>query len=390
MIPIIQRGAFYPMHEMGLGFMDNVAISSSALPELKLNHATYPKWAHNFMLPIAKTLKYVHVFSYKKYGSLSAPDWECLHRQDDGTVTPGTQIGATKALSSAPTEYQWFTFDFNTGDSTHLCAANTLYWIEFNNANAVPGTNHMSFVGASAGVAHNLAAFGYKSSIGQLTIGRRSTVTTLYDTLVAGGVSPIVLEFTDGSVWGSVSALNESFAGLNIYGAGNKAGVRFTTPPHIHLASTGVHNHPISGVSPPSGEYLYHDLYYGTTKLATTIGIVKERLMGANFYAYTWIFDKPVILKPSTDYRLVQSFPNGTSGGYYRQICMRTYDAETVIGTDKARSLRPFWGSACLTYTSDGGATWTDDETRVPYMGMQVDSYFGFQGMKPHRMRWRG
>lgn len=266
---------------------------------------------------------------------------------DDNNGYPGTNQ-LTPWLSppgSGPLNYP-MTYFIDFSSQNLWFSAGTGYWITIRNANSNPISNWFGILLASVGSADHGFQLG-----GTMFVSRNQSIDLSALQLITSAGSYGV---TPANPVSDVSYSNPL-----------RYGVRFTTPGWCRVSVSGF---AMNLRSNTGGQYQFI-LYRDSTPIASANAIVMN--LGAMCYA---TLSSPVQLMPSTTYRLV-SVPGGST--HFMSVCY----VEAISDPLSRIPLR-----SCVTYSGDGGATWTDIPTAVGNFFLLVDPDTGSFGAEyePH------
>jgi hypothetical protein len=319
--------------------------------------------AYGFVPGYSKTVNELRFYFSAAAGSLAAADTVAFIRTPASGGNPGTEV-ATAAGATAVTGAGWVDF---TGFSYAVTAGSKVFF-GVKNVNANPGTNYPTVAWLS--YSNNIIpGFG----TGQTTIvGSMSKVATTNTwTGITGAVGLALgwrVKYSDGTYEGAPFAPLYSPSSDWVYngtgGSGNWRGVRFTWPNNIAGNVIGAYL-PISRYNNPSGNLLAKLVTGGTTydSVALTAGWASGNT------GQLVMFSTPVAIQSGADCRLVgaDSAADSTSN------CYRVLSGLNVDNT-AASAAMTFLG-ARYTYSTNGGASWTDDATKYLPFALLIDSF---------------
>lgn len=253
---------------------------------------------------------------------------------DDDNGYPGTNqlTPWLSPLGSGPLNYP-MTYSIDFSSQNLWFSAGTGYWITVRNANSNPASNWFSILLASVDSADHGFRLGGTMFVRLGNIVYQSALQLITSAGVYG-ITPV----------GFVSDVP--------YAAPLRYGVRFTTPGWCRVSVSGFAMYVRSSTG---GQYQFI-LYRDSTQIASGNAIV----MSSSAMCYATL-SSPVQLMPSTTYRLV-SVPG--SATHYLGV----WYVENIGDPWSRIPLR-----ACVTYSGDGGATWTDIPTAFSNFFLLVD-----------------
>jgi hypothetical protein len=242
--------------------------------------------------------------------------------------------------------------------------AGTQYWIVLKNVNGTPASNYPTWNllyavtgGLSAGTIWNITR--------KVSIDSGSTWT---GATARGDYAGYRIEHSDGSFYGLPvsSAAGEV---TNVVYSAREVGAKFTSPSGI-MNVWGVQMSIGKGGSPTGSPLckIYTGASSSPTLLATGTQI-PNALVGTYAFHY-FPFSAVVQIPANTVVRVVtaESSQSDASGNNYRGQYVYT-----VENSATSKALMP-WGGCVQTYSTDGGANFTETDTKCPVFSFVLDA----------------
>lgn len=313
--------------------------------------------AFGFTLDRDRTLNALRAF-VNKTASPVAADISCELYDTSSAGNPNTSQGTFGTADGTTGWVNW------AGLSVAL-TANTLYWLVFKNLNGTPTTNFysISFLDSVLPtVSGQDGEYGWPN--------KRSTNSGgAWSTLSSGPTLGLRLQFADGFFDGlPIVSTTASTTAPQVFGT-REAGVKFVSPA-VDLAVRGI-SLKVQRSGTPTGQLRYR-IYVGDTLLATTGLLPTSAAAGMNVAgaAYVWYplyFSSVITIPANSTIRVVASetTQSDTSSNRFQ-----------VFGhfIDNDADSKALCGNYVSTLSTDGGATFADDDTMMHAFALLLNS----------------
>lgn len=340
-----QLWGFFP-YDMGLGADFNFSAAANWM-------------ARGFRLTEAKTLNTLRIHFSVSGGTMPGSDFAVDVYSDNAGVpnaSLGTFTGPAGSFAAGVSQF----FDF-TGLSLSL-SANTQYWLVIRNANASPGTNRfLQNVTASdsiyAQIAGGHAGFGW----GLKTSTNSGTSWTGNNQNAS--IGRFRLGFSD-STYAGFPVSNTGTILETIYGS-REFGVLFTSPAR-DLKVVGAAMRFYKGSTPTVDPLV--KLYNGLTQLGSNSSTVPRGLINSGSVLWWPFYFPSVITVPaSSSIRLVLAEPGSSD------LVANRYNIDGY-NVDNTAASKALVGGYKGTLSTNGGTSFSDDDTQAPFFALILDS----------------